>query len=764
MQSLRGLVADGTFQGGLSERSEYQGKLEDILHSVFPQHNILTNTRKTVNVRSTETGLPLEIDAWIPDLQLAFEYQDPHHYVTYWYANLSLRHTKNKDDMKKRLLLERGETLIAIPCWWDGKEQSLVATVQEERPDLLPDLESDPVNLIPCNPPIDFFKGITVPTVGELMLASFYPNAVFNHTSWWMSEKYDGFRFCWHPVHKCLYSRFGARHELIAQKLFRFLSTLYLDGEIWFGRETFDDTQVIMNKEYDTVPWENLRFVVFDSPSSSLNTSPYEERYALLLDHVTADCPIIPTANTYLKSKYHLKMYVKSIFNNGGEGVVIRQPESSYHHGKSRSLVKFKAHRDSEGLILNVDARGHYTMQLPNGTVFVVGDAPDNATMAHKIAPKRGDIVTFSYSHLSTASGLPQGVRMLRVRRDVTWEHVAERALEHEHEKEENTVSTQMTSSFESEQRASGYWSEEENVRNFFDSFALSEGKDPLVPDTWYGYKIVDFPSGIASIVSIHGSYCNAVRHAYPEIHFIEANFKRKKNKFWSEQKNVREFFDKFAAQAQFDPLLAENWYNIFYSDIAAAKNGYSVLTRYNQVYSRAVMDAYPDLSWDVRNFRRQMQYATMPMESRKFVLDSIANKRGFDPLVARNWYSISCVDILKHPGGASLLRHYNGGLIRALTHVYPSIGLDPLKFKKVALQYRAEPSNLRRMLDNIAKQQGFDPLIAEDWCSVSRVDLLKHKGMITILRHYKSVGNLVKTVYPTIIDTNEFTPKAQAQ
>ena len=25
-----------------------------------------------------------------------------------------------REDMKKRLLLERGETLIAVPCWWDG--------------------------------------------------------------------------------------------------------------------------------------------------------------------------------------------------------------------------------------------------------------------------------------------------------------------------------------------------------------------------------------------------------------------------------------------------------------------------------------------------------------------------------------------------------------------------------------------------------------------------------------------------------------------
>jgi hypothetical protein len=37
-------------------------------------------------------------------------------------------------------------------------------------------------------------------------------------------------------------------------------------------------------------------------------------------------------------------------------------------------------------------------------------------------------------------------------------------------------------------------------------------------------------------------------------------------------------------------------------------------------------------------------------MESKKFVLDSVANKRGFDSLIAKNWYNVSCADILKFP------------------------------------------------------------------------------------------------------------------
>ena len=72
--------------------------------------------------------------------------------------------------------------------------------------------------------------------------------------------------------------------------------------------------------------------------------------------------------------------------------------------------------------------------------------------------------------------------------------------------------------------------------------------------------------------MAIHGSYCNAVKHAYSETHFDEASFKRKKNNFWSARDNVREFFDNFAADANFEPLIAENWYNVYAHDITAAK------------------------------------------------------------------------------------------------------------------------------------------------------------------------------------------------
>ncbi len=79
--------------------------------------------------------------------------------------------------------------------------------MQSERPDLLQQFPSYPDRVIPSNPPVGFFKGITfapfsmflklnitlgiaVPSIGELMLASFYSNSIFNHSSWYWNCRY----------------------------------------------------------------------------------------------------------------------------------------------------------------------------------------------------------------------------------------------------------------------------------------------------------------------------------------------------------------------------------------------------------------------------------------------------------------------------------------------------------------------------------------------------------------------------------------------
>ena len=103
---------------------------------------IVVNARKEAKLINPETNYHLELDIFLPSLNLAFEYQvfisfafllfliqlssfsnpicqDKSHYIDVGY-NRSLEEIKSSDKVKRQLAKEKGITLIPIPCWWDG--------------------------------------------------------------------------------------------------------------------------------------------------------------------------------------------------------------------------------------------------------------------------------------------------------------------------------------------------------------------------------------------------------------------------------------------------------------------------------------------------------------------------------------------------------------------------------------------------------------------------------------------------------------------
>jgi hypothetical protein len=79
----------------------------------------------------------MELDVYLSDKQLAFEYQgEQHYYDIYTLGNRWVQ--MQIDEEKRQACKEKGITLIEIPYWWDFSKSSLITTIYHQRPDLIP--------------------------------------------------------------------------------------------------------------------------------------------------------------------------------------------------------------------------------------------------------------------------------------------------------------------------------------------------------------------------------------------------------------------------------------------------------------------------------------------------------------------------------------------------------------------------------------------------------------------------------------------------
>lgn len=154
---------------------------------------------------------------------------------------------------------------------------------------------------------------------------------------WWQSEKLDGVRAIWTGTR--LLSRYGNEFSLPAA-LKRDLPKAWLDGELWAGRGTFLATVGrVRRKHTDIKNWEGISFMVFDAP----------DRPGTITERIKTAAARIKDSRfarihkpKRIKTMAALKAKFKKIKAKGGEGLVLRDPESPYVQRRSCCLLKLK--------------------------------------------------------------------------------------------------------------------------------------------------------------------------------------------------------------------------------------------------------------------------------------------------------------------------------------------------------------------------------------------------------------------------------------
>lgn len=238
-------------------------------------------------------------------------------------------------------------------------------------------------------------------------------------SGWLMSEKLDGVRGYWDG--KQLLSKNGTLFKPPATFI-RDLPPFPLEGEIWAGRRSFEQTVSIVKKQQPHNGWLHLKFAIFDVPKADGGfTRRIAQAKNWFARHPSAYAFVI--LQTKVRDHAQLEQELQRIERLGGEGLIVRKPDARYKAGRSTKILKVKNHQDAEATVVahlpgkgrNKGRLGSLLVELDDGRQFKIGGGFSDAE--RETPPPVGAVITFKF-YGKYQSGIPKFPSFLRIRKD----------------------------------------------------------------------------------------------------------------------------------------------------------------------------------------------------------------------------------------------------------------------------------------------------------------------------------------------------------
>ena len=254
-----------------------------------------------------------------------------------------------------------------------------------------------------------------------------------NVSGWLASEKLDGVRAYWDGEN--LLSRQGKKLNAPLSFTKNF-PKFALDGELYAKKLKFEEIQAtVMDKLPDEKAWQRLKFHIFDVPEANGGLLDRLEVLAKFLKNKPNENLIIIKQIKMRDNAQFLK-FTEDIIVKGGEGAVVREPNTPYERKRSKNALKFKKFKDAECEVIAINkGSGKYVKfagsltckalggkddeekagEPKSGTIFKIGSGLSDEKRQNP--PKIGSIITYKFQNL-TAKGKPRFPIFLRVRED----------------------------------------------------------------------------------------------------------------------------------------------------------------------------------------------------------------------------------------------------------------------------------------------------------------------------------------------------------
>ena len=215
-----------------------------------------------------------------------------------------------------------------------------------------------------------------------------------------MSEKLDGVRCYWNGT--TMHTRNG--NPFFAPDWWKKkLPKIALDGELWTDRDDFQKIVSIVRKhDTENEEWKKIKFMIFDAP---LVKGTFTQRLNKLEKELAKNPnDVVKMLNQRVcADKDQLATLMDEILSEKGEGVMLKDPNSSYENRRSYSLLKVKKFEDTEATVIGhnkgtgrcSNMLGALQVREKDGKEFKIGSGFNDAQ--RRKPPKIGSVVTFKF-------------------------------------------------------------------------------------------------------------------------------------------------------------------------------------------------------------------------------------------------------------------------------------------------------------------------------------------------------------------------------
>lgn len=259
----------------------------------------------------------------------------------------------------------------------------------------------------------------------KLALAKRYHDQV-DVTQYFVSEKLDGVRGYWDGTH--LYTRNGNRIHS-PPGFTRGWPQAKLDGELWIGRERFEEVSGIVRRQ-TPIPedWEHVHFMVFDLHDPQ---QPFTERLKRMeeLIALAGNSTLQLVIQQSIRDTESLHAHLQRVTDEGGEGLMLHRKDALYKAGRSNDILKLKPLWDAEARVIgHVSGKGKCQGMLGSLLVEGISEAKSQGKRfrigtgftddQRRNPPAIGDVVTYQFQGY-TGGGLPRFASFLKIRRSI---------------------------------------------------------------------------------------------------------------------------------------------------------------------------------------------------------------------------------------------------------------------------------------------------------------------------------------------------------